>query len=391
MAYKSSSPTFISRDAGPNLTIQPGHLSAPRSFTSPQKSKSLTEFRAPGCHTAPVLMPYQYEPRSKSDGYSVGHMAPERPSPLVSRPAYAHNQPRTDGGRTDGRMEGHPNPNSASVYAGVSSREYLAPSVDTHNQPHSFPQRTTVTEQQSKPYHSLDSRGNDSELGTPVPPEKSYPPHHDAHQQVSNSYVSSAKPRPYPSQYVPGKVAPELAATRAVYSNTRSYSDNTMLTPALMSTHSEHQKMKPSTSHQHIPGYMPIPQTPSHSSQATLENERYSLDGGAASDHSNEDRHFSLEGHNFKVFGVFDGHDGPRAVGFASNYMMSLFDTISWRKISVEANPSIICEALAEFFRVTEKDFFGSIQQYIEEKKSLQMLIPQVWVPDDNVWISSSC
>lgn len=124
-----------------------------------------------------------------------------------------------------------------------------------------------------------------------------------------------------------------------------------------------------------------IPKSPSHQhcSQASLENARYSLSGIPTSDHSNEDRYFALEGTGFKAFCVCDGHNGARASGFASNYLMKMFYQEFWR--NVVSNPNrdrIVCEALQAFFTDTEKEFFKSIERFIEEKESLQAKIPQV-------------
>lgn len=115
-----------------------------------------------------------------------------------------------------------------------------------------------------------------------------------------------------------------------------------------------------------------------HFSTATLENERYSLDGIARPDHENEDRSFHHEELDYVVFGVFDGHDGSRASGFASAYMRSLFDMQSWRSILGNPNTDIMRQAMGEFFRDTEKEFFKSIQKFIDEKDRLQQAIPQV-------------
>jgi serine/threonine protein phosphatase PrpC len=81
-----------------------------------------------------------------------------------------------------------------------------------------------------------------------------------------------------------------------------------------------------------------------------------------------------------QVFAVFDGHDGSRAAGFASSYMLPVFNMLSWEKIVANANSSIVNEFLSELFKDTEIDFFKSIERFILEKESLQMRIPQVSV-----------
>lgn len=119
----------------------------------------------------------------------------------------------------------------------------------------------------------------------------------------------------------------------------------------------------------------------SGTSVATLENARYRPNEIPRSEHPNEDRHFHLEDDDCKVFGVFDGHDGPRAAGFASNYFMEYFSTESWKTI-ISLPPRVQKEqipmALKEFFKAAEKQFFKSISSSIEEKKQLQRTIPSV-------------
>ena len=120
------------------------------------------------------------------------------------------------------------------------------------------------------------------------------------------------------------------------------------------------------------------PREPTNYSAATLENARYCVDGIPTSDHPNEDRHFALDGGTYLAFGVFDGHDGPRVAGFASNYLMELFNTSSWKKIAENQDMDMIGQAMGEFFKATEKDFFKSISRSVLEKDSLQAVIPSV-------------
>lgn len=124
-----------------------------------------------------------------------------------------------------------------------------------------------------------------------------------------------------------------------------------------------------------------IPPQQSASSVATLENARYIKNDIPHPEHPNEDRHFFLEEKDFKVFGVFDGHDGPRAAGFASNYFIEYFNTDSWNSLvslPPQAQREQIPLALGEFFKAAEKEFFSSIRSSIEEKKQLQRTIPAV-------------
>lgn len=116
--------------------------------------------------------------------------------------------------------------------------------------------------------------------------------------------------------------------------------------------------------------------TPENCSVSSLPNARYQLDEIPTSDHPNEDRHFSLDGGNYQALGVFDGHDGPRAAGFASNYMMELFNSSSWKRI----HDSDVPIALREFFTAADRDFFQSIKSSIDEKERIQAMIPPVWM-----------
>ena len=75
---------------------------------------------------------------------------------------------------------------------------------------------------------------------------------------------------------------------------------------------------------------------------------------------------------------MFDGHDGPRAAGFACNSMHQVFNMQSWSRLVDNPNPGLVQEMLGELFKDTEKEFFRSIQRYILEKESLQRIIPQV-------------
>lgn len=120
-----------------------------------------------------------------------------------------------------------------------------------------------------------------------------------------------------------------------------------------------------------------VERTPLNCSQSTLENARYSLERDPRPDHPNEDRYFALEKATFKVFAVFDGHDGGRAAGFASSYMRELFKSISWER-AVSNGGEIIAKALEQFFVATDREFFRSLQPTISEVKALKSAIPPV-------------
>ena len=124
-----------------------------------------------------------------------------------------------------------------------------------------------------------------------------------------------------------------------------------------------------------------LPPQKGETSVASLENARYSTDGTPRSEHTNEDRHFEVEVGAYRVFGVFDGHDGPRAAGFASNYFIQYFSSDSWNALTSlppHTQKQQIPLALKGFFKAAEKDFFNSIRSYIEERKQLQRTIPRV-------------
>lgn len=116
---------------------------------------------------------------------------------------------------------------------------------------------------------------------------------------------------------------------------------------------------------------------PFNTSTSTLENARYSLESGSKPDHQNEDRYFAMETRTFKTFAVFDGHDGERAVGFASSYMRELFYNTSWER-AVANGGEIVPKALEEFFKATDREFFKNIRNVIDEVQTLKAAIPPV-------------
>ena len=117
--------------------------------------------------------------------------------------------------------------------------------------------------------------------------------------------------------------------------------------------------------------------TPFNTSLSTLENARYSLETGSKPDHQNEDRYFAMETRTFKAFAVLDGHDGERAVGFASSYLRELFYNTSWER-AVASGGEIVPKALEEFFKATDREFFRSIRSVIDEVQALKTAIPSV-------------
>ena len=70
---------------------------------------------------------------------------------------------------------------------------------------------------------------------------------------------------------------------------------------------------------------------------------------------------------------------GQELVKFVQKYMKgNIFDTKAWMKLSEFNCHEEIESALAEFIKVTEKDFFKNIKTYIDEKVYLQSQIPKV-------------
>ena len=265
-------------------------------------------------------------------------------------------------------------------------------------QPQSFPQ--TSPRGGNKPPHSSLEEGN--------MPRSAQMPSHMQHQSQRPYYADRSPPSPSRAGALHDTLhsnRPTVSAQGRTYSDTaltvgthpaphQPYKSNSQLdfsqnapprapvrnpTP-LGTSEVSGTSAAPSSSGSSVQQHSSIPYYVSKSScsQASLENERYSLERGGSSDHPNEDRYFATKGPGYKIFAVFDGHEGPRAAGFASNYMMQLFDTPSWSHIVRQDNPAIICEALHEFFRTTENDYFKSIQPFIDEKERLQKKIPSV-------------
>ena len=113
----------------------------------------------------------------------------------------------------------------------------------------------------------------------------------------------------------------------------------------------------------------------------SVQNERYKLDAPSHKDHDNEDE-FLVHANSYSLcLCVFDGHDGSQAVKFVQRYMKAnIFDTKSWVKLSEFNQHEEMESALAEFIKVTDKDFFKSIRNFISEKLYLQSDIPKVIV-----------
>ena len=117
----------------------------------------------------------------------------------------------------------------------------------------------------------------------------------------------------------------------------------------------------------------------SHVSSATIQNARLVHGTGHfQSTHPNEDEHFVVSEEKFKAFGVLDGHghSAQNVAKFARDKFRTFLETKSW--LNVVRSSKDITEALTEFFRSVEADFFASIKDIVTEIESLIALIPPV-------------
>ena len=105
-------------------------------------------------------------------------------------------------------------------------------------------------------------------------------------------------------------------------------------------------------------------------SMFSIENSRYTANGRANRDHSNEDRCFvGVDDRSFKIFGVFDGHDGSNASDLACDYTQSRFKRRFQR--DYEKSVHLVEKILEDLFTNTEEVFFKNIQHFIKEKKRI--------------------
>ena len=275
------------------------------------------------------------------------------------------------------------------------------------DQPNSFPQRRKG-HRHFKPYSSLDTNIQRVSSFSPHHTLLSHD-HHSCRQQSTSGSVDSPSCGEMSGQELPQllsrggdlqQIVPRASRTKQSHSKlpiqvgNRATEKEQTASSVFRSEHSHRpdsssvsagpsraSKLHISESQSLESGSYHIPQIPSgkYCSQATLENARYSLDMAPTADHSNEDRYFAVEGTGFKIFCVCDGHNGSRASGFASDYLMKLFYEKFWTNILSNPNRhNLVCEVLGEMFRDTEKSFFKSIEYYVKKKNSLQSKIPQV-------------
>ena len=107
----------------------------------------------------------------------------------------------------------------------------------------------------------------------------------------------------------------------------------------------------------------------------SIENSGYSLGKPHRSDHPNDDTYFHHVGANFKVFAVFDGHDGSNASIFACKYMKDFFVTRFDQKI---LNGVDVSKVLESFFEETERMFFESMREPLDRKISIALQLKVV-------------
>eukprot|EP00731_Ephydatia_muelleri_P028924 Em0020g568a len=122
----------------------------------------------------------------------------------------------------------------------------------------------------------------------------------------------------------------------------------------------------------------------SHVSSATIQNARLVHGTGHfQSTHPNEDEHFVVSEKKFKAFGVLDGHghSAQNVAKFASDKFRTFLETKSW--LTVVRSSKDITEALSEFFRSVEADFFASIKGIVTEIESLIASIPSTMKSHD--------
>lgn len=215
--------------------------------------------------------------------------------------------------------------------------------------------------------------------------------------QSSKDRQSSTSPSQFSHQSSTEKISPQVSR----HSSRERISPTQQVTP-----HSSRERLSHESSRERLPLVSDYPQQPSYSrpgssiagssewspslprhlvgcSIASLDNARYAVGEYPRQEHENEDRHFCLDKGTYQVFGVFDGHDGSRAVGFTSNYFAEMFDMPSIKKVVessglVDSDVPSVETVLAEFFKSAEKEFFKSIEMEIEHKEVYTALIPEV-------------
>ena len=170
----------------------------------------------------------------------------------------------------------------------------------------------------------------------------------------------------------PGLLPHEKPIDSSTYAGAYGHSSRTSY--GGISTSQHHTDIMITSTH---PGYI-LPDK-SKCSVCSLPNERYRLDAPPYKEHDNEDDFLIYANQHSLCMCVFDGHDGSRAVKFVRKYMKgNIFDTKSWMTLSKFNHHEEMESALAEFIKVTEKDFFKSVRNYIDEKVYLQSQIPKV-------------
>ncbi|XP_034949919.1 TGF-beta-activated kinase 1 and MAP3K7-binding protein 1-like [Chelonus insularis] len=104
-------------------------------------------------------------------------------------------------------------------------------------------------------------------------------------------------------------------------------------------------------------------------------NQIYREDGLRQEDHSFEDRcfHWKYDESTF-LYGVFDGHEGLRAVNFAPQRMAA---EILLGQLNGKSTDEEVKEVLRQAFISVERGYFDSIGDLLAERTSLQFDIPE--------------
>jgi len=102
----------------------------------------------------------------------------------------------------------------------------------------------------------------------------------------------------------------------------------------------------------------------------SVPNERYAPNAPSRHDHDNEDEYLIHSDSSSVYLCVLDGHDGRNAVEFVKKYLEDNFIGHFAVLHSEETMSTLITNA--------DSAFFASIDNFTEEKKTIQLQIPKV-------------
>lgn len=105
-----------------------------------------------------------------------------------------------------------------------------------------------------------------------------------------------------------------------------------------------------------------------------MTNQRYREDGGRREEHEFEDRSFHFNVDDTYLYGVFDGHDGPRASDFT---VQRLPAELLLGQLTANMSDEQIKAVLRQAFIAVEKGFFQSLDDALAEKTELQLQMPE--------------